>query len=300
MKSIIFPSDYNSNKKPNQFWEKEAAAAEAAGFELSFLSESHFESPLSIHNKKAKSLYRGWIIKPQIYLEFSNLGCELLNNNKSYLWSYNFPEWYSVLKDYSPESLTITGDEIVELGLDAVAVMAAKRLSGSILIKDWLKSRKHEWFDACFIRDISDTTESVRIMKNFFELQGRDFYGGLVFRNFLKLKQLGIHPKSRMPLSIEFRTFFLNKEPIFTVPYWDNDVPYTDEVKPPTMDWLKMIGQKLQSPFVALDIAQDEDDKWWVIEVNDGGFSGTPERTDLNEFYGILFDKLKDDNGKSI
>jgi hypothetical protein len=126
-------------------------------------------------------------------------------------------------------------------------------------------------------------------MTNFFNLQGRDFFGGLVFREFLQLKKLGTHPKSGMPLPVEFRTFFLHQKPILTTPYWDNDILYPEVVEAPPTAWLESIGEKMLSPFVALDIAQDENDNWWVIEVNDGGSAGYPDSVNSKEFYQTLY-----------
>ncbi len=291
--NIIFPSDLGSNSKISSFWEKDAAAAKAAGFEVSLLSESFFGTPLSIYNKKSPSLYRGWIIKPDMYKEMSELGVGLLNSYDDYLWSYDFPKWYQELLGETPESFYYTADQIVELGLAKIAEDVAKRSgSKSLMIKDWLKSRKHEWFDACFIRDASDETELIRVMTNFFNLQGRDFYGGLVFRDFLDLKKVGFHPKSRMPLPIEFRTFFINNEPFFTTTYWSNDIVYPSDIESPPEDWLREIGSKLKSPFVAIDIAQEESGKWMAIEVNDGGSAGTPENINLEEFYSRLYVRM--------
>lgn len=295
--NIIFPASYEGNI--DSFWEKEMEAAKKAGFGISLVSGTHFGGPVSISNRKDKSyMYRGWIVKPQAYQEMTEaLNQPMLNSMDDYLWSFEFPRWYNEIVKYTPHSVWYLADEVVNLGLDFIVQEIANdvstRESNSLIVKDFLKSRKHEWFDACFIRDRKDEKEVLRILSNFFKLQGRDFYGGLVFREFLNLKQLGIHPKSRMPLPVEFRTFFLKGEPIFTVPYWDNDVPYTEEVSSPPEDWLISIGQKLKSPFVALDIAQDTAGKWWVIEVNDGGSAGLPERAKLEDFYKILFEKMK-------
>jgi len=292
--NILFPMNMN-HKSVDQFWKTEAEAAKKAGFEISLVTDTHFSEPINIINKSDNYLYRGWLVKPQSYLEICDLTNDaLFNSIADYMWTYEFPVWYNAFSnDETPISHMVIAADIQEFGLENIAKQVSQKFGNkSLIIKDWLKSRKHEWYDACFIRDASDIEESVRIMTNFCKLQGRDFYGGLVFREFLSLKQLGIHPKSRMPLPIEYRTFFLKKEPIFIVPYWDNDVPYDDKVHSPPIEWLNAIGRKLESPFVALDIAQDQNDKWWVIEVNDGGSAGTPERCDLNHFYDILYKKL--------
>jgi|SRR6185436_4435624 len=292
--NILFPANFNSKNQIDDSWQKEAEAAKSVGFDVSILIDGYFGSPIKIYNKKSPSLYRGWIVTPQVYQEVDSLGAELINSYNSYMWSYEFPKWYLCLEEYTPHSLIIKADEIVKCGLEGITPLVIDNFnSQSIMIKDFLKSRKHEWYDACFIRDASDRTELIRVMSNFFKLQGREFYGGLVFREFLNLKKIGFHPKSKMPLPLEFRTFFVNGKPVFTTPYWSNDVSYPDNVNYPPNSWLEEVGKNVNSPFVALDIAQDENDKWWVIEVNDGGISGLPSHVNLESFYKILYDQFQ-------
>ncbi len=37
-------------------------------------------------------------------------------------------------------------------------------------------------------------------MNNFIDMQGKDLVGGLVYREYIPFKKIGIHPKSKMPL----------------------------------------------------------------------------------------------------
>jgi ATP-grasp domain, R2K clade family 3 len=294
MRNVIFPS-LPESRKIDPFWEKEAKAAESVGFGISLVTDANTRGPVIVSNKVENYLYRGWIVKPPYYEEMCQVAQgKVLNSYQDYCWTFNFPQWYKVFTNHeTPESLTFTGDEIGNLGLTGVAKQVAKLIGNKpLIIKDWLKSRKHEWFDACFIKDASDVKESIRVMTNFFTLQGRDFYGGLVFREYLSLKKLGVHPKSGMPLPIEFRTFFLNGIPLITSLYWNNDIPYPTDIESPPQTWLEEIGRKMCTPFVALDIAQSEDGKWWVIEVNDGGSAGYPDNLDSQEFYGLLYKSL--------
>jgi hypothetical protein len=296
MINIIYPS-LPGTKTVDPFWEKESKAAEAAGFGISTVTDQNERCPLVVRNQADFYLYRGWLVKPDYYKEMVQVvSGKILTGLEDYMWTRNFPDWYNVLGCIeTPASITFTADQVVTLGLVAIAEEVSNKLRlspQSLILKDYLKSRKHEWFDACFIKDASDTADVIRVMTNFFNLQGRDFYGGLVFRRFLELKKLGIHPKSGMPLPIEFRTFFINQEPLVTSMYWNNDIPYPDGVELPPQDWLVEIGKKMKASFVALDIAQDVDGIWWVIEVNDGGTAGYPDNLDSNEFYSLLHKSL--------
>ena len=65
--------------------------------------------------------------------------------------------------------------------------MKAKQLNGPYIVKDYVKSRKHEWYDACFIKNISDIANTTRVIRNFVERQGDSLVGGIVLRKFMGL-----------------------------------------------------------------------------------------------------------------
>src|ERR1019366_7377794 len=265
--SIIFPAARQS-QVIHPFWAEEAKAAEGAGFSVNTVTDPNDAGALRINGSGGESsIYRGWMVKPQYYKEMSSLR-PLLNDYDNLMWSYEFPKWYDVLKDETPHSLIIPGTEISDIGLQKIVEIVIEKCgTKSLILKDYLKSRKHEWFDACFIKDASDFEEVARIASNFFYLQGKDFYGGLVFRDFIPLKKLGFHPTTKMPIPIEFRTFFFNQKPFITSLYWNNDLEYPKDIEYPPQSWIESIGKKLTgSSFVALDIAQAEDDQWYVIE----------------------------------
>src|SRR5450432_3294033 len=63
-------------------------------------------------------------------------------------------------------------------------VMALLRPFGEkpIIVKDYVKSRKHEWNEACYIPCASDRQAVERVVMGFLHLQGEDLNEGLVFR----------------------------------------------------------------------------------------------------------------------
>ncbi len=296
MFNIIFPSRFENINRPDFAWETEAQSAKENNFVVSFLYEGLFGDTTRISKlyDGYKNLYRGWILKPERYQQMCNiLDHNIITDYDSYMWSYNFSSWYNSLQESTPFSICIDKSNIDKYGLDFVVNGIKDIFNDSpLFVKDFLKSRKHEWYDACFIRDASDSSEVLRVVNNLISLQGTDFHGGLVFRNFLELKKIGVHAKSKMPLPLEFRVFFLNKIPIFCTPYWNDGATYPNNNIYPPKDWLHHVGSKLQSPFVALDIAQDIKDKWWVIEVNDGGSAGLPDHVDTKQFYNLLHQSL--------
>lgn len=296
MINIIFPAYPHLPRKLNPYFQAEMDAAQRAGFGISIVSDENTVGPIIITNRTADSyIYRGWLVKPTYYQEMANTAENpLLNSYQDYMSSYELPNWYAQFSDEdTPHSLIIDADEIVKRGLEGLAQYVKDYFESDapLMMKDFLKSLKYEWYDACLIKDGTDTKEILRIMTNFFELRGKDFVGGLVFRKLLDLKRAGIHPKTRTPVPIEYRTFFLHQKPIATISIWEKEVgiDYQTEGVPPPQDFLESVGKKIISPFVAVDIAKDINDKWWTIEVNDGGAAGLPEHMDVKDFYVRLY-----------
>lgn len=302
MFNIIFPSQFGHRTVINASYIKEAAAAKQVGFDITISSDMNMRGPLSLHDqKKNLSVYRGWVVKPQYYQELSQgVRGTLLNSCDQFMWSYDFPKWYQALESETPQSWVYPSKEVVESGIDMIAAEMCNK-AGEIgpkplIVKDYIKSRKAEWWDAAYIADARVVGDIKRCLANFFQLMGREYYGGLVFRQFLPLIKIGDHPATAMPLPVEFRVWFVYGKVMSIMPYWNDVLSYPEKFEWPPQSWLSEIGDKLQSSFVALDIAQDVKGRWWVIEVNDGGMAGYPRTVKPEKFYGLLMQALQKHN----
>ena len=113
-----------------------------------------------------------------------------------------------------------------------------------------MKSRKHEWYDACFINNISDVNSASKVIGNFIDRQGSSLVGGVVLRKFENLKQIGFHEKSGMPLSEEYRVFIYAGNVLNIYDYWTDkaDVKMSEEDK----KWINGIACKVKSNFYRL------------------------------------------------
>jgi len=72
------------------------------------------------------------------------LDVKLINGYDNYMWSYDFPKWYSCLElnDNTPQSFIYEPDVIIKIGLEGVAKEIARDHGPkSMMIKDFLKSR---------------------------------------------------------------------------------------------------------------------------------------------------------------
>ncbi|NEE29494.1 ATP-grasp domain-containing protein, partial [Streptomyces sp. SID7982] len=67
---------------------------------------------------------------------------------------------------------------------EELAGLAAPLGSGPGIVKDFVKSRKHEWHEACYVPELGDPRHLTSVVGRFVELQGDFLAGGLVFRAF--------------------------------------------------------------------------------------------------------------------
>ena len=113
-------------------------------------------------------------------------------------------------------------------------------------------------------------------------LGGGDLVGGVVLRQFIKLKSIGFHEKSGMPISEEYRVFIFAGKIMIIDDYWQSDksVSFSDDEK----QWIAACAERIESNFVTMDIARCEDGKLIVMELGDGQVSGL-QQIKTTSFY---------------
>jgi len=151
-----------------------------------------------------------------------------------------------------------------------------------------VKSRKHEWVEACYIPSASDRSAVERVVGRFLELQGPELAGGLVLREFVELIPIGRHPKSGMPLTREYRLFVLDGSLLAVEPYWEEGA-YGTEMLP--LSTFEELARRVPSRFFTMDVAQRVDGAWIVVELGDAQVAGLPERMDRPAFYERLAER---------
>jgi hypothetical protein len=215
-------------------------------------------------------------------------GIRLINDPAAYSYAHELPNWYPDFTDVTPRTaiVPLVGPP------DFAAIRSALRVFGSspIVLKDYVKSQKHYWKEACFIPDASDAAAVERVTTRFLELQGDGLEGGLVYRSFVELEPVGIHPKSGLTLTREYRIFCFDGKPFCVLPYWE-DAEYRAE--PPTLDLLGDLAARVKSRFFTMDVAKAREGSWILIELGDGQVAGLPDHANAREFYSALGDRLR-------
>lgn len=280
--NFIFCSHPLNKKNVDEDYLEEYQAAGLNHTCALFSFEDLENGKLSLYGEDIEGLtiYRGWMMPPHMYENFYNLllekGIQLINSPKEYVKYHLLPGWYRDFEGLTTFSVWSESNNIEDI------LKIADSLTGTFVVKDYVKSRKHEWYDACFIKDIKDEKESGRILRNFINRQGENFEGGVVLRKYESLKSIGIHKESGMPISEEYRIFVFKGEILVADNYWSENEEVN--ISEDEYMWIESIASRIESNFVTIDLARKADGNLIIMEMGDGQVSGL-QQIDAYEFY---------------
>lgn len=260
---ILFPSEPLGTDLDSAFAD-ERAAAEQAGLQTRVLGQSLKPGP---------ALYRGWMLMAaeyeKLHADLASRGVDLITSPAAYRTAHHLPEVYPYLEPQTPQSLWFPADAIASdracISLELVKTFGASPL----VIKDYVKSEKGYWNEACFIPHADDSEGVWRVVDRFLELRGPYLNEGVVFRRFLTLDT-----RTR-----ERRIFWFDGHPLFELP------------EPPARYQaarFQGLARLLPCRFFTMDVALVLDGSYWtVIECGDGQVSGLPAGSET-AFYREL------------
>ena len=260
---VLFCDSVIDRKQVEPDFEEEYKSASSAGFETSLVSfeallEGNVTKSLSLVRPSAepeKVIYRGWMLTPTQYaLLFNGLkvkNIHLVNSPIEYRYTHFLPEWYSDLRSLTP--LTRWTQEIT---IPSAVELAQSFDNEAIMLKDFVKSEKHHWEEACYIPNASDAERVKSVVTRFLELRGDALNEGLVFRKFESLEYLTDHSKSGMPLTLEYRLFFAKGKLLGAYPYWEEG-EYNQPM--PDLTSFLSLAKEIRSDFFTMDIAKKLD-----------------------------------------
>ncbi|MGN1412081.1 MAG: ATP-grasp domain-containing protein [Oscillospiraceae bacterium] len=234
-------------------------------------------------------IYRGWILNPQtyetLYYGLLKQNYILINDCTQYDECHLFPNWYNKIEEFTPYSEysnNIDDNHIID--------MLKHFGNSSIIVKDYVKSRKHEWLEACYIDNASNFNDALSIIHTFLERQGENLTGGIVLRKYIGLISTGYHEKSGIKLSVEYRVFYLLHEILCVIDYWGNITDDTN-LNHDEFNFIKSFSNTFDSNFFTIDFARKLDGSLIIIEVGDGQVSGLQnfnEKLYYSNFIDIL------------
>ncbi len=289
---IIFCDSVIDNKLVEPDYKQEFYSANNSGFETEIFSfEELTDGDLQRTLKLIKScekeklgIYRGWMMTSNIYEKFYNellkKNIRLINTPSEYKHCHYLPESYSKIIKETPKS-----NWTKDVSISNVIKLSNEFGSNPIIVKDYVKSEKHNWEDACYIPSASDKKKVEEVVSRFLELRGNYLNEGIVFREFIELEFLTEHSKSKMPLTKEFRIVFLNKKVVQIFNYWD-EVNY--DCEKPDIDFFQNIAERIESNFFTMDVAKKKNGKWIIMELGDGQVAGLPDNANKKDYYNNI------------
>lgn len=289
MAFVLFPCDPSRPRAPDPAFAREVVAAAAAGLRVGVIDHDEAargdaaRAAASAPAGPARAVYRGWMLPPARYAALHEAlvarGLAPLTSPEAYRAAHHLPAWYPHLEGLTPRSRWVVDPPLVERAVEAAGAFGDVPL----VVKDFVKSEKHLWAEACFVPRASDAAAVARVVGRFLSERGADLEGGVVLREFVALERLGVHPRSGMPLAVEARVFLLGGVPAHVLPYWEG----TQVPAPPVERFLPALAQ-VGSPFMTADLARRPDGEWLLLEVGDGQVSGVPDDADPAPLFRAL------------
>jgi len=294
---VLFPSEPFSPREVDPDFAGERDAARAAGFATGLLDHTRVVAGEAagatgrVPENAGATVYRGWMLTPSqyaaTYAALEGRGAQLINSPEQYRTCHYLPESYRWIEGYTPKSVWLSLRSAVDF--DEVMRLLAPFGDGPVVVKDFVKSQKHYWTEACFIPAANDRSAVERVVSRFLELQGQELAEGLVFRAFVPLAIVGKHPQSGMPLAAEFRIFWLDGEPLLSHRYW-GDLTKFDAPLP--FQEIRPIAARVPSRYFTMDVAFLEGGGWTIVELGDGQVAGLPSPELAPEFFEKMHARL--------
>ncbi|MFE9427692.1 ATP-grasp domain-containing protein [Kitasatospora sp. NPDC006697] len=232
--------------------------------------------------------YRGWMLPVTAYAGFvralAERDCHLLTSAAAYATAHELPGWYGTFEGATPDSVWLPAGA----GRGELAG-AVDRLGGQgpAIVKDYVKSRKHEWHEACYIPELADLPAVARVVDRFVELQGEYLAGGVVLRRFHDFAPAAGHlPGADGAVrGSEARVWWVDGEPVLTGPHPDTPGAFPA----PDLTLVRSLVRSLGCRFVTTDLAQLADGGgWMVVEVGDGQVSDLPKGAEVSGLLSSL------------
>jgi hypothetical protein len=170
----------------------------------------------------------------------------------------DFEEFYPLIKDLTPESWVVKDKE--DLNQD---------FPYPLFVKGAIKSQKEKGWAACVANDQKELNAKC---KNFFSWN-YSARNKAILRRVLDLKYTEKTPAG-FPMGREFRVLLYNHKMIDYGYYWmlEGEGKLSPDEEKIVQELAEEASRRIGTPLAVIDIGQDVNDKWWVIETGDPQF----------------------------
>jgi hypothetical protein len=274
-KPVLFCSDPLNPRRVDEHFAAEARAVRERGGVVALVDHDALlrgdvdDAVARVPRDLGPAWYRGWMIPSADYAALAQalelLGAGLVVSPEKYRAAHELPGWYPLFDEVTPASVWNTCAPGVVPDADELAALAGGLAPGPGIVKDYVKSRKHEWDEACFIPELSDAAGLARIVRRFVELQGEFLVGGIVLREF----EAFVASRSE---TAEVRVWWLDGRARLVTPHPDS-ASSGEAVLTPELGHIEAAVRSLGARLITTDVALRADGEWRVVEVGDGQVS---------------------------
>ncbi|HSA49094.1 MAG TPA: ATP-grasp domain-containing protein [Yinghuangia sp.] len=281
--ALLFPIDPLNPRRVDSHFAREARAARELGLAVALVDHDALlrgdarEATRRVPEGLGPAVYRGWMVPVRAYEAFDAAlrarGAVAATTPDAYARAHELPGWYEHFAAFTPRTALLplaVGDRP---DASELAAAASQLPGGAAMVKDWVKSRKHEWDTACFVPDLADTAGLASVVDAFLTGQGVFLTGGVALRAYEEFT------------GPEARVWWVDAVPVLSTAHPDSP---GQPVAPPLSESLRSAVAAFEAPFVTTDLALRADGVWRVVEVGDGQVSDLPATTEATELLGAL------------
>ncbi|MFF0747076.1 ATP-grasp domain-containing protein [Streptomyces sp. NPDC004111] len=281
--SWLLCADPLSARRPDPAFAEEAAVLRGTGAALALLDHDALlagdvrAALARVPRDSGPYWYRGWMVPAVRYGDLARgldtRGCTLLTGPAAYRRAHELPGWYEVFARLTPRSVWCGLPPGAPPAPASLASLVAPLGKGPAVVKDFVKSRKHEWHEACYVPELTDGPALSMVVERFFALQEDSLAGGLVVRSFERFVPGG-----------EARVWWVDGEAVLVTAHPDSP----ERLPEPDLSAVGPAVRALGCRWVTTDLALREDGEWRVVEVGDGQVSGLPAGADAGKLFEAL------------
>ncbi len=214
---------------------------------------------------------------PELYEKLKNDQIELIHTPEQYLLASELTHWYPIIEDLTPKSLWF--DQPLSYG------EVENEFNYPIFIKGSRQTNRHQQS----LSVANSRTDYLKIVEEY-QHNAVLHWQKFVVREFIKLEKVEAKQTEKITPSFEFRTFWWKGQLVGAGSYWKDFANYDWNASDKSQGLFiaKQAVERLNLPFVVIDIAKTENGNWIIIECNDAQESGYANISPISLWQNII------------
>ncbi|MBX7172978.1 MAG: ATP-grasp domain-containing protein [Pyrinomonadaceae bacterium] len=213
----------------------------------------------------------------ELYSKLKADQIELIHTPEQYLLASELTNWYPYLQGLTPKSLWF----------DAPPAFSEveKHFDYPIFIKGSRQTNRHKQ-----TLSVANSRKELEEIAKEYKQNPVLHWQKFVVREVVKLRKVEAKQTEKITPSFEFRTFWWKGELVGAGSYWKDFANYnwSESEKFHALKIAKLAVDRLNLPFVVIDIAQTEKGDWIVIECNDAQESGYANISPISLWQNVV------------